>query len=63
MDINYLNRLYTATKNTVINEKFNFSNFESINAYLIRKTILKKFNLWINVNKRDRKSTRLNSSH
>ena len=53
MDINYLNRLHTATKNTVINEKFNFSNFESINAYLIRKTILKKFNLWINVNKRD----------
>jgi hypothetical protein len=52
LDSNYLEKIASKSANH-INENFGFSKFDDINIYLIKSALQNKFNLWLNVNKKD----------
>lgn len=54
MNTHYLEKLYErSSEDTQIYEKFKFSEFDFINGYIARKALLSKYNLWIDISKRD----------
>lgn len=54
MNISYLEELCKISReNIAMIKKFDYSDFYTVNTYLVQKSLLKNLNLFINVNKRD----------